>query len=183
MQSLIPYPSDNRVAAILGEDGVLVETEPYAPGLVTLLSFAGDLALAPGDVLAIDDVGAVTGIHRLAPVFLFEVFVNMPTVDPDNDTPETVLNSPDWDLAVLLADEVEQQVAELARTHRGTSLTLTVVTEDRGWFDAWVAGCDLVASYAVVRAPGMPVDLGVELSAAVPPRDTYDRQGRLIGAL
>jgi hypothetical protein len=180
MRALIPYAPGNVVAAALGVAGVNVDIEPVRAGVGRLISFASDLPLAPGDLLALSG-DVVTGIVELQSTYLFEVILNMPTTPVQGNIfgmPSAPLGGDlEWGAAQLAADQVAEELSRLAEIHRGTTLSITLATQSRVWFDAWISQCPHVWGYQVVREPGSVVDWERELTEIVD-RPTFDPQGK-----
>lgn len=161
MKVLVPYAPDDRVAHILGSTGVRVEAEPVAPGVVELIGYAGLFPLVPYDQVTVDDTGKVTGIHRLAPMWVFDVFCRTPALlgapsmdDPSrHDIAVEALDDDQWAAAKLGADQVVLELTRRAPVYRGGNFGVIVATESRVWFDAWRKDHPHVAFVQLVRAP------------------------------
>jgi hypothetical protein len=156
---LVPYAIDDPVARALESPGVRVEAEPVSPGVVELAGWAALFPLVPYDQVTVED-GVVTGIHKLAPMWVFNVFCRTPELlgapsmeDPTKrDIAVQALDDDEWAAAKLGADQVATELERMAPIYRDP-YGVYVAAESRVWFDKWREGHPHVAFVEVMRRP------------------------------
>lgn len=123
--------------------------EPEALGLVRLREFSGVLPLAPGDLLAVDDEGIVTGVEDLAEGWLVQVHFHL-AVDPE--AIPSIVDS--WEEA---ATAVQVGPPDLPLEQRILMRNAFILSSNREWLNDAVEGNGTVEFVDVLREPGMPV--------------------------
>lgn len=123
--------------------------EPEALGLVRLREFSGCLPLAPGDLLAVDAGGIVTGVEELADGWLALVHFHL-ALDPDA-IPALVEEWADSATAVQVGPP------DLPLEQKVLMRNAFVLTSNRDWLTDVVESSGVVEFIDVLREPGMPI--------------------------
>lgn len=123
--------------------------EPEALGVVRLNEFSDHLALAPGDLLAVNDEGVVTDVLEVADGWLVEAHFHM-HLDTD-----LILHAADQWSNVATAVQVGLPGRPLEETVLMRSVF--VLTTSEAWLNEEVRDNSWVEFVETRREPGMPV--------------------------
>lgn len=123
--------------------------EPEALGVVRLAEFSDHLALAPGDVVSVNDEGVVTGVLETADGWLVEAHFHM-----EMDT-NLILHAADEWRAVATAVQVGLPGEPLEESVLMRSVF--VLSTDEAWLNREVRGHSWVEYAQTRREPGLPV--------------------------